>query len=204
MAMSDYNLGDVVAMLKSNDDSFSGGNGLLWLLFIMVLGWGGGGFGANNAATAAGLEVYPLLENQQNLCNGFAGLTAAINGGFANAETAATARQMADMQQMFALQTSMMQGFQAQQAQFSQMCCDNKLAIANLQAQLASEACANRTAISDGIRDIITKLDQQDLFAERRENDNLRQQISMLQLAASQTAQTAQLISELKTTAAAA
>ena len=47
------------------------------------------------------------------------------------------------------------------------------------------------------------KLDQQDLFAERRENDNLRQQISMLQLAASQTAQTAQLISELKPAAAA-
>ena len=149
------------------------------------------------------MAVYPLMENQQNLFNGFGNLQNAICSGFANAETAATARQMADMQQEFALQTAMMQGFNAQQAQLAQCCCENRLATANLQADIARENCADRQAVADGIQAILVKLDQQDLFAERRENDNLRQQISMLQLAASQTAQTAQLISELKPAAAA-
>ena len=48
---------------------------------------------------------------QQSLCNGFATTNATINAGFANAETANNSRQMANMQQVFGLQTAMGQGF---------------------------------------------------------------------------------------------
>ena len=112
---------------------------------------------------------------------------------------------MADMQQEFALSQ-----------QLSQCCCDNRLATANLQAALAAEACADRQAVSDGVRDILAnqnagiqrildKMCDQDLFAERRENEALRQQLAMANLAASQIAQTSQIIDALKpaTTAAA-
>ena len=204
MAMGDYDLSDLAAVLKNGDGDFGGGNGLLWLLFIMILGWGGNGWGQGG-----GGSVYPLMENQQNLFTGFGNLQTAMTAGFANAETAATGRQMADMNQMFGLQTAMMQGFQAQQAQLANCCCENRLATANLQAALASEACADRQAVSDGVRDILanqtagiqtilSKLCDQDLEASRRENEQLRQQLAMANLAASQVAQTAQIIAALK------
>lgn len=92
---------------------------------------------------------------QQSLCNGFAGVNATVNSGFANAETAATARQMANMNQMFGAQTAMMQGFNGLQSQFADCCCENRLASADLKYTIATENCADRAALNDGIRDIL-------------------------------------------------
>lgn len=90
------------------------------------------------------------------LCNCCADMNQTVNSGFANAETAANARQMANMQTAFAGQTAMAQGFNSVQGQLAQCCCDNRLATANLSALVQSENCADRAALSDGIRDIIT------------------------------------------------
>ena len=60
---------------------------------------------------------------------------------------------------------------------------------------------ANQNA---GIQRILDKMCDQDLFAERRENESLRQQLAMATLSASQIAQTAQIIDTLKPAAAAA
>lgn len=92
---------------------------------------------------------------QQSLCNGFAGVNATVNSGFANAETSANARQMANMNQMFGAQTAMMQGFNGLQSQFADCCCENRLGIADLRYTIATENCADRTAINDGVRDIL-------------------------------------------------
>lgn len=221
MAMADYDLSDLAAVVgnRNGDADFGNGNGLLWLLFILILGWGNGGnrgWGGNQGGAGAvgGDALYPWMNLQQgfteilqSLCGGFSSVTAAITNGFANAETAATNRAMQQMQSDFAMQTAMLQGFNAQQAQLAQCCCDNRLATANLGAQLAAEACADRAAVSDGVRDILAnqnagiqrildKMCDQELFAERRENDNLRQQLNMANLAASQTAQTAQILAD--------
>jgi hypothetical protein len=59
------------------------------------------------------------------------------------------------MQQAFANQTAMNQGFNGLQGQLAQCCCDNRLATAQTQALVQSENCADRAALSDGIRDII-------------------------------------------------
>ena len=92
---------------------------------------------------------------QQSLCNGFAGVNATVNSGFANAETAANSRQMANMNQAFNAQTAMMQGFNGIQSQFADCCCENRLASADLKYTIATENCADRAAINDGIRDIL-------------------------------------------------
>lgn len=92
---------------------------------------------------------------QQSLCNGFAGVNATVNSGFANAETAANSRQMANMNQMFGAQTAMMQGFNGLQSQFADCCCENRLASADLKYTIATENCADRAALNDGIRDIL-------------------------------------------------
>ena len=87
------------------------------------------------------------MENQQTLCNGFSNVTAAVTNGFANAETAATARQMASMQQQFGLSQ-----------QFADCCCENRLGLANLGADIAREACADRAAVSDEDTDSIREV----------------------------------------------
>ena len=111
------------------------------------------------------------------------------------------------------------------QSQFSQCCCENRLATANLGADIAREACADRAAVSDGIRDILAanaantnavlgavtggiqsikdQLCQDKIDAKNDEIAQLRAQINALNLAASQNAQTAAIIAnnEAQTTA---
>lgn len=197
MAIQDMSAADLAAVMDGND-GFGGGNGWWIILLFLFLGWGNNGWGGNSSN-----DVYPLMENQQNLFTGFGNLQNALCAGFANAETAATARQMADMQQSFANQMAMQQGFSDLAAQFANCCCENRLATSQQTATILAEHCADRQALSDGIRDIIAKLDNQDLYAERRENDQLRQQLAMANLAASQIAQTTQIIDALKPATAA-
>lgn len=142
------------------------------------------------------------------LCNGFAG----VANGFAQAEIAANSRQMADMNQSFGLQTAMMQGFNGIGSQFAQCCCDNRLGLADLKYTVATENCADRSAAAENTRDIIEaqtrntqaildklcalELDgvKGQLAAAQRENVGLQNQLNMANLAASQTAQTAQIL----------
>ena len=130
---------------------------------------------------------------QNSLCNGFAGVNQSISNGFAQAEIAENSRQMANMNQMFNLQS-----------QFASCCCENRLGLANLNATILSENCADRAALSDGIRDIITNqsnntqriLDQMcndKIDAKNEKIADLERQLTMANLAASQNAQTAEL-----------
>lgn len=139
---------------------------------------------------------------QQSLCNGFAGVNSGVANGFAQAEIAANGRQMANMNQAFAAQTAMSQGFNGLQSQLAQCCCDNRLATEGLKYTIATENCADRAALSDGIRDLLTaqtastqrildQLCQDKIDAKNDEIAQLRQQLNMQTLAASQAAQTA-------------
>ena len=139
---------------------------------------------------------------QTSLCNGFAGVNATVNSGFANAETAANARQMANMNQAFAAQTAMSQGFNALGTQFADCCCENRLASADLKYTIATENCADRAALSDGIRDVIANqtagvqriLDQlcnDKIDAKNEKIADLERQLTMANLQASQVAQNA-------------
>lgn len=207
MAIQDMTPADLAAVVNNDGNGFGDGNGWWIILLFLFLGWGNNGWGNNS--NSDGMAVYPLMENQQNLFTGFGNLQNAVCAGFANAETAATSRQMADMNQMFGVQTAMMQGFNAQQAQLAQCCCENRLATANQTATILAENCADRQVISDGVRDILAnqtagiqmildKMCQTELAEERRANELLRQQLAMANLSASQTAQTAQIIDALK------
>ena len=143
------------------------------------------------------------------LCNGFAGVNATVNGGFANAETAANARQMANMQQAFNNQTSMLQGFNTLGSQFADCCCANRLATCQTQNIIQNEGNATRFADANNTRDIITnatantqaildKLCQLELDGVKAQveakNDRIAElqgQLQMADLRASQTAQNA-------------
>jgi hypothetical protein len=80
----------------------------------------------------------------QNICQTGNGITAAVNNGFSQAEIAANGRQMANMQQAFAAQQAMAQGF-----------ADNRLATCQTQNIVQNEGNATRFADANNTRDII-------------------------------------------------
>ena len=193
-------------------------------------GWGGFGGGGNmmlgydfpwllngqngiNANTNNGFQNALLNDNitsvrdgisalSTQLCNCCGDVQMALANGFAGVEQGANARQIANMQTAFNQQTAMNQGFNNVQSQLAECCCENRLGTADLKYTIATENCADRAAISEGIRDLLTNqtantqkiLDQicQDkIDAKNDEIANLRQQIAMKDLAASQVAQNA-------------
>ena len=128
---------------------------------------------------------------QTALCGGFAGVNSNIANGFAQAEISENARQMANMNQMFGIQSAL-----------QNCCCENRAGIADLKYTVATENCADRTQSMQNTRDIIDaqarntqavldKLCQLELDGFKRENDNLRSQLNMAALRESQTAQNA-------------
>lgn len=131
---------------------------------------------------------------QMFMCNGFNGVNTNMLQGFNNIEQGANQRQMANMQQMFGMQMANMQGFTGLQYQ-----------TADQTATILAEHCADRAALSDGVRDIIAaqnngtqrildQLCQDKIDAKNEEIANLRQQLNMQNLAASQIQQTAQIL----------
>lgn len=205
-----------------------GGDGWWVILFLFALmgngGWGGFGGGAN------GMAIWPYFTAQNTdagvqrgfdtaaLTSQLAGINTNISNGFASAEVAGCNRAMDAMQtaynneiaslnRSFAAQTAVAQGFNDVQSQLANCCCENRLATANLGADIAREACADRAAVADALKDVIAqntaqtqrildKMCQQELDAERRENQNLRTQLNMANLAASQTAQTSRILAD--------
>lgn len=155
----------IAAMFGGFGNGFGGygGNNLVNTDFPWLLN----GQNAINANTNAGFDnlgvtnsLNGINSNIQGLsnqiCNSTASVTQSLNSGFANAETSANNRQMANMQQSFNNQMAVNQGFNNVQSQLSNCCCENRLATANLGALVQSENCADRAALSDGIRDVIT------------------------------------------------
>ena len=79
--------------------------------------------------------------------------------------------------------------------------------LSDLKYTVATEACADRSAVNTGVRDIIQnqnqntqaildKLCQQEIDALKAQNANLQTQINLANLAASQNAQTGQILAD--------
>ena len=199
---------------------FGGDSSWAWIILLLLLGWGNNGWGGNNmncngdfpwlmtgqqninTNTNNGFRDAMINDGitsirdgisglSTQLCNGFSSTQMALANGFAGVEQGANARQMADMQQMFGLQSSL-----------QQCCCDNKAGIEGLKYTVATEACATRTndtqntqailnTINGGIQSIKDQLCQDKIDAKNDEISNLRQSLAMKDLAASQIAQNA-------------
>ena len=192
---------------------------LILVLLIGGNGWGMGSFGmggmmpwlmgmGGGMGAGFGLDyLYPWLNNSQHISDGFRdqylntqigdlrgdmnrgfgdvqlgisglgrqvcetgnGITQALNNGFSSAEIAANGRQMANMQQNFGLQTQ----------------------VGDLKYTVATEACADRAAVSGALNTILTHIDQKvqgvqdklcqlELDGYKRDNDQLRSENSAL------------------------
>ena len=211
MALTDENNGmimPVTPMYGNNGGGFGNGFGgegwWIILLFIILGGWGNG-FGNAGGNGVGGL--YPWMNQTETINDGFrdqmlgtniSGIRDSINNistqlcnGFSQAEIAENSRQMANMNQMFGLQSAL-----------QNCCCENRASVADLKYTVATEACADRAAVNDALRDVIASntantqriLDQlcsDKIDAKNEKIAELQQQLYMKDLAASQTAQTA-------------
>lgn len=135
--MENMSLADIAAINKDND-GFFGGNGffaIIVLFFIFAMFGGGfGGWGANNAATQGAItrgELYEgfntnaILQNQNGLMRDNFGLQRDILENRYDAQKCCCDTQKEIMESRYTTQL----GFQAQQAQQAQCCCDIKTAI---------------------------------------------------------------------------
>lgn len=206
---------------------------ILFLFALMGNGWGGfGGFGGMGGFAADGAMLYPWMNQAEitndgfrdqmmnnnitsvrdaignlstQLCNTGSDIQMSLCNGFAGVEQGANSRQMANMNQNFALQTAMLQGFNGVQSQQAECCCENRLAVANLGADIAREACATRTSdtqntqailntINGGIQSIKDQLCQDKIDAKNDEISQLRQEVLYARGQASQIAQNSTII----------
>lgn len=197
---------DVAAVTGNGGFGNWGGDGAWWLIILFLFmfngnwgnGGGFGGYGDGYSEVQRGFDQSAIMGGlsgiQSSLTNGFVDTASALCNGFAGVEINANARQMADMQQSFALQS-----------QLASCCCENRLGTADLKYTIATENCADRAAISDGIRDILTNqnvntqriLDQMcddKIDAKNEKIADLERQLTMANLAASQGAQTAAIL----------
>ena len=158
--------------------------------------------GIQNAITAGFGDV------QTALCGGFAGVNASVNGAQNAIAQQMYTNQIADMERSFAAQTAQMQGMNGLQSQLAQCCCDNRAATADLKYTVATENCADRYEAAQNTRDIIDsqtrgiqaildKICSLEVEAKNDKINDLERQLAMASLAASQTAQTAEIISRL-------
>ena len=234
MALTDESNGNgfympVAPAYMGGGNGFGNGFGGDWGWIILLLlafngGWGGmGGFGG----FAGGLGYdFPWLLNGQNginnnvsdgfrsaqlsdgitsirdginslstqLCGCCGDMQMALANGFAGVEQGANARQMANMQTAFAGQTAMAQGFTGVNS-----------GIADLRYTVATEACADRAAVNDALRDVIAantastqrildQLCQDKIDAKNDTIAQLRQELMFSRGQASQDVQTARIL----------
>lgn len=144
--------------------------------------------GLQNSVTAGFGDVQLGLAGiGRQICETGNGISGAVRDGFYGAEIAANGRQMANMQQLFGIQS-------AQQ----ECCCENRAAIADTKYTIATEACATRQANADNTQKILDKLCQLELDGvkrqvadEQRENANLRSDLQYARNQADRAAQNA-------------
>ena len=215
---------------------FGDGNGW-WIVLLIILlaagGWnnngnnGGGAFGGggpiivndgNGGAVQRGFDQAAVMSGLSGIQSGVQNLSTQLCGccsdmqmalanGFAGVEQGANTRQMAAMQQAFAAQNAMSQGFNQLGSQFADCCCENRLATAQTQNIIAREISESRFADVNNTRDIIQsqtsgtqaildKLCQLELDAKNDRINELERQLTAANLNASQIAQTAQIVDQ--------
>lgn len=210
---------------NGNNNGFGGDWGWIVLLLLLAgnngLGGGFGGFGGGQLG-----YDFPWLLNGQNginnnvsdgfrsaqLSDGITSIRDGINGlstqlcgccgdiqmalanGFSGVEQGANARQMANMQTAFTGQTAMAQGFAGVNS-----------GIADLRYTVATEACADRAAVNDALRDVLTantastqrildQLCQDKIDAKNDQIAQLRSELMYARGQASQDVQTARIL----------
>ena len=243
---SGYSLSDIAAVTGNGygrGDGIFGDGGSWWIiLFILLIfgGWGGNNWGGNGNNGMNGILPVMAMNSsaatdvqrgfdQSAVMNTLSGLTSAVSNGFANAEVSRCnaqanllstlgSNQMGLYQTLNANQNATTANMNALAMSLQNCCCDNRAGLADLKYTVATENCADRTALNDGIRDLMAagtantqalinsqtagfqaiqdKLCQMEIDALKDKNAELLARNNALEFAQTQTAQTAQILAD--------
>lgn len=222
-----YSLSDIAAV-SGNNNGFGGDFGGWWIILLFLFafggwgngfgGWGGGSNGANVTADIGyNFDMHDVSSGVRDLAsstaNGFYNLNTGLLSGFAGTQSQICNSGFETIQAINANSLSALQSANMLQAQLAahsadeQLCCcqtQNKIDsnFATLNYNLATEACADRAAVTTGVRDVIDNannntrqildfLVQDRITALTNENQVLKGQIS-------QSEQNAYLINALR------
>ena len=232
---------DVAAVMNGNGNNgwgFGNDGGAWWILILFLVAFSGGGWGGFGGGANGALPYAMTATTQADIQRGFdnqavqasiAGINTTLANGFTDAAVARCNAQTTTLQALSNNQMGLYQTLNANQNANTQAmnslamslqncCCDNKAGLADLRYTVATENCADRQAISDGLRDLMAQnaantnalnatitngiqsikddLCQDRLDAANRQIRQLQTQLNMANLAASQNAQTAQIIQD--------
>lgn len=222
-----YSLSDIAAVTGQNgfNNGFGGDGWWVILLFLFAFGgwgngfngWGGNSGGAVTADIGYNFDMHDISSGVRDLAsstaNGFYNLNTGLLNGFSGTQAQICNTGFDTIQAINANSLSALQSANAIQAQLAAhsadeqlCCCQTRNAIdsnfATLNYNLATEACADRAAVTTGVRDVIDNqnantrqildfLVQDRITALTSENQALKGQIS-------QSEQNAYLINALR------
>lgn len=225
---------DMAAVMRGGNGNGWGtdGFGAWWIVLSMLFAfmgngnWGNGGYGNGGGApyvvadVQRGFDQSATINAINNLSSqvgqGFADNAVAQCQGNANITAAVTNSQFGVTNAVNNAKDTIANGMNQLAMSLQTCCCENRAGLADLKYTVATENCADRQAISDGLRDVMAqntantnaivqsqnqgfqnvmdKLCQLELDNVKQENERLRTQLNLAGLAASQTAQTAQIL----------
>lgn len=210
---------DVAAVTRNNNGFGNmGDGGFFWIIILFLFaifgngGWGNGFSGNGNAAVPLLMQGQQQSEvqrvvDQQSVMGGINTLQAQVANGFSNAEISRCN-----------MQTNILQTLSQNQAANAASFNGVDKGIADLKYTVATENCADRNALSDSTRDIMTNCNnnyqklidkicqvEQDgirrdyeaqLRAMQQQNNQLLSENQSLRFQSSQGAQTAQILAD--------
>lgn len=181
--MDNMSLSDIAAVTHGKDNDGWGQGGAWWIiiLFLFVFMGGGGLWGNRQGefgqyATAAsqqeilfGQQFGQINDRLTNIGNGICNLGYEMQGGIGQLGKEVALAQAGT-------NTTILQTGNGIQAQLAQCCCDNRLATANLAAQMDKQTCAINSNIDAKFAELQKQQYEQTIAAQN-------QRISQLELA---------------------
>ena len=146
-------------------NGFFGGDAAWWLIILLLFannGWGNGfGFGGG----MGGMMPF-MIGNQQNadvqrgfdqsaIMGSLNGITSALSNGFANAEISRCNANTNILQALNTNQAATISGMNGLAMNLQNCCCENRAGLADLKYTVATENCADRTALSEGLTNML-------------------------------------------------
>lgn len=195
--MSEFSEGMAVGQSIGNNGNGAGGwNDGWWILLLLLCGWGNNGWSGNGGGNQ--MVGYEL---------GRVATTNDVASGFSTSTIMSTQRdnQLAVQQGFADVQQTLCQGFSGINHAISDCCCQTQRGIDAVNYNMARNTCDLQTAIANSTRDIIDSqrcgTDRIIGYLSQQEMDKLRAENQALRFQASQSAQNAYLIDQLRPTA---
>lgn len=181
---SEFATGYAVGQGNNNNNGYGFGGDGWWILLLLLCGWGNGGWNNGGGNQMVGYEL------------GRVATTNDVASGFSTSSIMSTQRdnQLA-MQSGFAnVQQTLCQGFNGINQAIGDCCCQTQRSIDGVRYDMARNTCDIIQSGKDNTQRIID-------YLTCKETQNLRDENFALRLQASQSAQNAYLVDQLRPTA---